>query len=272
MSADTSGRVSEPGMHALRGEMDAETAQNENNTMQLSVVVPVFNEIDNVTPLIDEIISALSNRYAYEILYVDDGSSDGTPELLASLERTKTAFRFVCHQKNAGQSAAIATGVAHARGTLIATLDGDGQNDPADIPKLVDALNRGGPDRLDNTLVVGRRRKRRDTWVRRISSRLANGVRSRMLGDNTPDTGSGLKVFSRQTFLDLPRFDHMHRFLPALVIRNRGRVISIEVNHRQRKRGTSKYGIHNRLWVGIVDLIGVMWLQRRAICPEVKDR
>lgn len=258
--------------HALRGEMNSETAENENKEIQLSVVVPVFNEIDNVTPLVDEIVAALSGRYAYEIIYVDDGSSDGTQELLVSLESSNPAFRFVCHQKNAGQSAAIATGVAHARGLLIATLDGDGQNDPADIPKLVDALNRGGRERLHNILVVGRRRKRQDTWIRRISSRVANGVRSRMLNDNTPDTGSGLKVFSRQTFLELPKFDHMHRFLPALVIRNGGQVISIEVNHRQRKRGTSKYGIHNRLWVGIVDLIGVMWLQRRAICPEVKDR
>jgi dolichol-phosphate mannosyltransferase len=252
--------------------MNSEPAENKNKEIQLSVVVPVFNEIDNVTPLVGEIVAALSDRYAYEIIYVDDGSSDGTPELLASLERSNPAFRFVCHQKNAGQSAAIATGVTHARGLLIATLDGDGQNDPADIPKLVDALNRGGREALHNTLVVGRRRKRRDAWIRRISSRVANGVRSRMLKDNTPDTGSGLKVFSRQTFLDLPRFDHMHRFLPALVIRNRGRVISIEVNHRQRTRGTSKYGIHNRLWVGIVDLVGVMWLQRRAIYPDLKDR
>jgi dolichol-phosphate mannosyltransferase len=250
--------------------MTSETAEYENKEKRLSVVVPVFNEIGNIASLVDEIRTALSGRYAYEIIYVDDGSSDGTFELLQNLEQSNPDFRFVCHRKNAGQSAAIATGVTNARGHLIATLDGDGQNDPADIPKLVEALIKSGKEGLHNTLVVGRRRKRRDSRVRRISSRVANGVRSRMLKDNTPDTGSGLKVFSRQTFMQLPRFDHMHRFLPALVIRNKGQVISIEVNHRQRKRGVSKYGIHNRLWVGIVDLIGVMWLQRRPINPEVK--
>jgi glycosyltransferase involved in cell wall biosynthesis len=254
--------------------MNSETTENQvlSSGIQLSVVVPVFNEKENITPLVDEIIAIVEGRYTYEIIYVDDGSTDGTPELLASLAHRHPVFRYVCHQGNAGQSAAIVSGVAHARGQLIVTLDGDGQNDPADIPKLVSVLYRDGQEGRDNTLVVGRRRKRRDTWIRRISSRLANGVRSRLLKDATPDTGSGLKVFSRQTFLNLPRFDHMHRFLPALVMRNKGRVISIEVNHRERRRGTSKYGIHNRLWVGIVDLMGVMWLQRRAICPEIKKR
>jgi dolichol-phosphate mannosyltransferase len=241
--------------------------------IQLSVVVPVFNEIENVSPLVDEIAFVLEGgRYAYEILFVDDGSTDGTPERLASTVLKMPTLNYVSHQHNCGQSAATVTGVVQARGAIIATLDGDGQNDPSDIPQLVDALQQEDPEGLLRTLVVGRRRKRRDTWVRRISSRLANGVRSSLLKDNTPDTGSGLKVFYRHAFLELPVFDHMHRFLPALFLRNGGRVISIEVNHRERKRGSSKYGIHNRLWVGIVDLMGMMWLQRRTVRPEIKER
>ncbi len=237
----------------------------------MSVVVPVYNEKENIEPLVGEITASLEGHYPYEIVYVDDGSSDGTVRLIDTLARRHPVLRCLCHNGNFGQSSAIATGVAHARGSLIVTLDGDGQNDPADIPRLVAVVyEQPGAKPLDNVLVVGRRRKRRDTWVRRISSRLANGVRSRMLKDDTPDTGSGLKVFSRKTFMDLPRFDHMHRFLPALVIRNQGRVVSIEVNHRERRRGKSKYGIHNRLWVGIVDLIGVMWLQRRRIHSQLK--
>lgn len=252
--------------------MNSDTAEcrSASNGTQLSVVVPVFNEIDNLIPLVGEIASSLDGRYAYEILFVDDGSMDGTPEQLKSMSKEVPALKCVCHLHNAGQSAATVTGVVHARGAIIVTLDGDGQNDPTDIPKLVDALQQEDPEGRRNTLVVGRRRKRQDTWVRRVSSRLANGVRSRLLKDNTPDTGSGLKVFYRHAFLELPKFDHMHRFLPALFLRNGGQAISIEVNHRERKRGSSKYGIHNRLWVGIVDLLGMMWLQRRAIRPEIK--
>lgn len=250
----------------------AKTDHDGTAQVQISIVVPVYNEKENISPLVDEITNALERRYPYEIVYVDDGSRDGTPDLLMSLTRRNPAMRHICHDGNFGQSAALATGVIHAQGRIIATLDGDGQNDPADIPKLVEVLEQAGGEGMDNILVVGRRRKRRDSWVRRISSRLANGVRSRLLKDNTPDTGSGLKVFSRQTFMELPKFDHMHRFLPALVIRNKGKVISIEVNHRERLLGESKYGISNRLWVGIVDLIGVMWLQRRPICADIKKR
>jgi dolichol-phosphate mannosyltransferase len=249
-----------------------ETRHERNgNPVELSVIVPVYNESENVAPLIEEIKTALEGRFTYEIVYVDDGSQDGTMELLASLSREIPVLRFVGHQSNYGQSAAVLTGIRHARGELIATLDGDGQNDPVDIPKLVEALKQASKkqDRNPMLMVVGRRLKRRDTWVRRISSRLANGVRSSLLKDDTPDTGSGLKVFPRALFLQLPAFDHMHRFLPALVLRNRGEVISIEVNHRQRQRGKSKYGIRNRLWVGIVDLVGVMWLQRRPVSPII---
>jgi dolichol-phosphate mannosyltransferase len=246
--------------------------RNETAAVELSVVVPVYNEVENIKPLVAEIQDVLEGMITYEILYVDDGSSDGSFALLEKLTAEIACFRFVAHDGNFGQSTAMATGVKSARGDLIATLDGDGQNDPADIPKLVNRLKAIEGSRMDQVLVVGRRIKRRDTWLKRISSRIANGVRSRMLKDETPDTGSGLKVFSRSLFLALPWFDHMHRFLPALVIRNQGNVISVEVNHRPRKLGISKYGLHNRLWVGIVDMLVVVWLQRRPILPKIKDR
>jgi dolichol-phosphate mannosyltransferase len=243
----------------------------EGTDVEITVIVPVYNEEDNIAPLVSEICGSLDGMVRFEVLYVDDGSSDDTVAELEQLAEKISCLRYVVHQANFGQSAAVATGVRHARGTVMATLDGDGQNDPADIPKLLAALSRVKGTSIHNTLVVGRRRKRRDSWIKRISSRIANGVRSRLLQDGTPDTGSGLKVFSKQTFLNLPRFDHMHRFLPALVMRNGGQVISIEVNHRERRVGRSKYGLHNRLWVGIVDMLGVMWLQRRAISHAIKE-
>ena len=155
----------------------------------------------------------------------------------------------------------MATGVRAARGAWIATLDGDGQNDPADIPKLLAA--RDDPANADVLLFMGNRTTRRDTGFRRMQSRIANGVRGWMLGDGTPDTGCGIKLFSRAAFLDLPYFDHMHRFMPALFQRRGNRVISVPVGHRSRERGVSKYGMLDRLWVGIVDIFGVMWLRRR---------
>jgi dolichol-phosphate mannosyltransferase len=240
--------------------------------VEISVIIPVYNEKDNIAPLVSEIQDALGELFTFEVLYVDDGSSDATVAELEKLTREIRCLQYVCHAGNYGQSAAIATGVQYARGAVIVTLDGDGQNDPADIPKLLAALKRNPSLSIHNKLVVGRRRKRRDTWIKRISSRIANGVRSRLLKDGTPDTGSGLKVFSKQTFTALPKFDHMHRFLPALVMRNGGEVISIAVNHRERMRGQSKYGLHNRLWVGIVDMLGVIWLQRRTLSNTVKDR
>jgi len=164
---------------------------------------------------------------------------------------------------------AIRTGVKAARAPFIATLDADGQNDPADIPRLWEIARAAPP--LPPLLVAGYRRKRRDSWVKRMSSRIANGVRRRLLRDATPDTGCGLKLFRRDLFLDLPAFDHMHRFLPALVRRQGGSTVSVEVNHRPRERGRSNYGVFDRLWVGIVDLLGVMWLMRRAKNPVLFD-
>jgi len=236
----------------------------------LSVVVPVKNEAENIRPLVDEIVAALTGVVEFEIIYVDDGSDDETPSVLQATAASVPQLRVLRHVRSCGQSTAVSSGVLQARHAWIATLDGDGQNDPADIPKLIARLRSASPQE-NLHMLAGWRSKRQDTWLRRLSSKVANGVRSRLLGDSTPDTGCGLKLFCRETFLRLPYFNHMHRFLPALVLRHGGRVVSVEVNHRPRERGTSKYGLHNRLWVGIVDLFGVMWLRRRARLPEFAE-
>lgn len=233
----------------------------------LSVVVPVRNEAPNIAPLIIEIEAALSG-VAHEIVYVDDGSTDETRVVLNSL-RGAVPLVVLHHRSACGQSAAIATGIRAARGIWIATLDGDGQNDPADIPALF-ARARAATATEQPLLVAGHRVNRRDTRIKRLSSRVANRVRASLLGDATPDTGCGLKVFQRDSFLVLPSFDHMHRFLPALFIRAGGRVVSLPVNHRARIRGRSNYGTFDRLWIGLFDLVGVAWLQRRVIRPEVE--
>jgi dolichol-phosphate mannosyltransferase len=233
-------------------------------SLELAVVVPARNEAENVGPLVDEIAAALAGR-AHEIVFVDDGSDDGTDRALADAAGRHPALRIVRHTRACGQSTAIVSGVRAARAPVIVTMDGDGQNDPADAPKLVEAFAAQGSG--DKLMIAGHRVNRRDTWLRRFSSKVANGVRGALLGDATPDTGCGLKVFSRRAFLEMPAFDHMHRFLPALMIRSGGRVVSVAVNHRARTRGTSKYGVWNRLWVGIVDLFGVIWLIRRPANP-----
>jgi len=235
--------------------------------IEVSVVVPVCNERENVLPLAREIAAALADR-RHETIFVDDGSTDGTAEAVrAARGEGLPGVRLIRHAVRSGQSAAVATGVRAARAPWIATLDGDGQNDPADIPKLLETLGRSGSSRL--RLVMGNRTTRRDTPLRRLSSRVANGVRGGLLRDGTPDTGCGIKVFDRAVFMDMPRFDHMHRFMPALFQREGYEVVSVPVNHRERTRGKSKYGLHNRLWVGIVDLFGVMWLIRRS-SPRVR--
>ena len=255
-------------------ESSANNTETEKNPITpgldvaLAVVVPVHNEAENVAPLISEIRATLDGFCAFEIIYVDDGSTDATLEVLKTLSLEIPCLRAVRHRVCCGQSTAIATGVRQARNPIIATLDGDGQNDPADIPKLLAVLAEA--EDADSLLVAGLRAKRRDTWLRRLSSRVANAVRSGLLGDNTPDTGCGLKVFTREAFLDMPRFNHMHRFLPALMLRRGGRVVSVPVNHRPRNMGDSKYGVMNRLWVGIVDILGVMWLQKRGCVPEIE--
>ena len=239
----------------------------------LSVVVPVRNEEANIQPLIAEIRAALAG-IEHEVVYVDDGSTDGTAAQLlmaqagAAQAGLPGALILRRHRSSCGQSAAIVTGVRAARGAWVATLDGDGQNDPADIPALL-ARAQAEPGGL--LLVAGHRTRRRDSWTKRQSSRVANRVRAALLHDATPDTGCGLKVFRRAAFLELPCFDHMHRYLPALFIRAGGQVVSVPVNHRPRTRGQSNYGTLDRLWVGLFDLVGVAWLQRRWKRPHVEQ-
>jgi dolichol-phosphate mannosyltransferase len=235
--------------------------------MDLSVVIPVLNEAPNVAPLVREIAAALEGRLDYEIVYVDDGSVDETAAAVAALAREQPRLRLVRHRRSFGQSTAIRTGVKAARAPWIATLDGDGQNDPADIPRLWEIARRASSQ--PPLLVAGHRARRRDSSMKRLSSRIANEVRRALLGDGTPDSGCGLKLFPRALYLELPFFDHNHRFLPALVQRAGGRVLSVPVNHRPRERGRSNYGTLDRLFVGIVDLMGVMWLMRRAKKAEI---
>ena len=236
--------------------------------MDLSIVIPVKNEAGNIAPLVAEITAALDSSGAdYEIVYVDDGSTDATAAEIAQLRAANAWLRLVRHAKSCGQSAAIRTGVKAAHGMWIATIDGDGQNDPGDIPSLWQ-IAKAAPA-APSLLIAGHRTRRQDSWTKRRVSKIANAVRRRMLHDDTPDTGCGLKLFPRALFLDLPYFDHMHRFLPALVLREGGIVRSLPVNHRPRARGASKYGVWDRLWVGISDLFGVMWLRRRKSVPEL---
>jgi len=236
----------------------------------LSVLVPIYNETDNIVPLINEIRAVLDDKIAYELIYVDDGSNDNSWQTLQSIATHLKKLRLIRHHHSYGQSIAILTGVKAARTEWIITLDGDGQNDPADIPRLLAVLqDSDSPQTLQ--MVAGIRRKRYDNLLKRLSSQIANRIRRRLLHDNTLDTGCSLKLFSREAFLALPHFNHNHRFLPALFLRNGGEIVSIEVNHRPRTRGQSKYGLFNRLGVGIVDLLGVMWLQRRACLAEIVE-
>ena len=236
---------------------------------QLSVVVPVYNEEGNVAPLVGEIVAALRGHADFEIVYVDDLSRDGTLEALRKLKAEVPELRVVRHLSNSGQSAAVRTGVKAARGAWIATLDGDGQNDPADIPKLLAERGKSDPG---VKLFAGWRVNRQDSGSKRWASKWANAIRSRMLHDSTPDTGCGIKLFEREAFLDLPWFDHMHRYLPALMQRAGWKTVSVPVNHRHRASGVSKYNNLNRALVGIRDLRGVAWLiarNRRSAVEEV---
>ena len=235
----------------------------------LSVVIPVHDEAANILGLLAEIRATLDEKLDYEVIVVDDASEDDTPRLLAEAAGGMSALRIVRHSRRRGQSAGILSGARAARAQWIATLDGDGQNDPADIPALLAARDDGGaPEGLQ--MVAGRRAKRHDTWLRRASSKIANRVRRWALRESSPDSGCGLKLVSRSAFLKLPHFDHFHRFLPALIKRNGGAVVSVAVNHRPRGGGRSHYGVFNRLWIGIIDLFGVMWLQRRAL-RDIED-
>lgn len=234
---------------------------------QISVVVPVFDEEGAAPALAREIAQAFKGR-SFEIVFVDDASRDGTRTALKALQGEIPQLRVLAHRRNAGQSRAIRTGVLGARGEIIVTLDGDGQNDPADGPKLVDALLAGPPDLA---LVGGERVKRQDSQAKKIASRVGNGVRKRLLKDTANDTGCGLKAFRREAFLRLPYFDHIHRYLPALMLREGYETAFLPVHHRHRQTGVSKYTNLGRLWVSLSDLFGVMWLQSRARNPAGFD-
>lgn len=237
----------------------------------LSVIVPVLNEAENVSPLIAEIEAALQGVCTFEILYIDDASTDATPDILRRLKVDRPWLRVIRHDRTSGQSAGLRTGVTAARGSLIATLDGDGQNDPADIPKLLEKYQ-AVADGTRPVMVTGHRVNRRDTASKRFASKYANKIRRALLKDDNPDTGCSLKLYARETFLRFPYFDHMHRFLPALAKRENCAVHVVPVNHRHRQHGQSKYSNFGRALVGIPDLLGVAWLLRRSPGPlEAKE-
>jgi len=235
---------------------------------EVSVVVPVFNEQDNIPPLLAEIAAALRGHADFEIVYVDDASKDDSLAVLTRAKAQYPELRVIRHVSQSGQSTAIRNGVKAARGRWIATLDGDGQNDPADIPKLI-AMRNDSSDAIK--LFAGWRVNRKDSGSKRWASKWANAIRSRLLHDDTPDTGCGIKLFERAAFLDLPYFDHMHRYLPALMQRAGWQVRSVPVNHRSRSTGVSKYNNFNRALVGITDLRGVGWLIKRSKRTAVEE-
>ena len=236
---------------------------------ELSVVIPVYNEAENVAILAAEIEAALSGR-AFEMIFVDDASSDETLSVLTTLKPSYDELRVISHRHNAGQSRSIRSGILSAKAPIIATLDGDGQNDPADIPALFAQLTRkDAPKTLQ--LVGGRRVKRQDSAAKKLASKIGNGVRKWLLKDQADDTGCGIKLFSREAFLRLPYFDHIHRYIPALMIREGYSIEFADVNHRPRGHGVSKYTNFGRLMVSLADLRGVMWLSRRARNPQGYD-
>jgi glycosyltransferase involved in cell wall biosynthesis len=230
-------------------------------------VVPVFDEQGAAPALAREIAAAFKGQN-YEMIFVDDASRDQTRAVLKALEAEMPQLRVLAHRNNSGQSRALRSGILAARGAIIVTLDGDGQNDPADAPGLAAALA-AGPQEL--ALVGGERVKRQDSYAKKVASRVGNGVRRRLLNDTANDTGCGLKAFRREAFLRLPYFDHIHRYLPALMQREGYQVAFRPVNHRHRQTGASKYTNLGRLWASLSDLFGVIWLQSRARNPGVVD-
>jgi dolichol-phosphate mannosyltransferase len=240
--------------------MSVDLPSSDTAAVAVSIVVPVRNEAENVSPLIAEIVAALGGRWVYEIIYVNDGSTDATAERIAAAMKQRANLRQIRHATSSGQSAAVRSGVRAARGAIVATLDGDGQNNPAFLPDLIAAIENGG-DRVG--LAAGQRVGRKDTGFKKIQSRIANGVRSAVLHDGTRDTGCGLKAFRRDVFLAMPYFDGLHRFLPALMRREGYEIAYVDVIDRPRRYGASNYGFFDRLWIGIMDLAGVWWLIRR---------
>lgn len=237
----------------------------------LSVIVPVHNEAENIAPLVAEIAALKSRVPLAEIVYVNDGSTDSTLEELLRVQATQPLLRVITQSPRSGQSCATWTGVAMASQPVCVTLDGDGQNDPEGIVAMYEVFARASQTG-ERIMVAGQREKREDNLLRKISSRVANRIRSSLLRDGVRDTGCALKMFYRADYLSLPYFNHMHRFLPALMMRAGVRIALSDVRHRPRTRGTSKYGVMNRLWVGIIDLYGVRWLQARAMTPNLQVR
>src|SRR3954466_2632413 len=249
--------------------MSADLAYPDAAAVEGAIVVPVRNEAGNVAPLIAEIAAALDGRWPYEIIYVNDGSTDATPVILAEIMQQRGNLRRIDHAISSGQSAAVRTGVRAARGAIVATLDGDGQNNPAFLPDLIAAIQ-SGEGRIG--LAAGQRVGRKDTGFKKMQSRIANGVRNAILRDGTRDTGCGLKAFRRDVFLMMPYFDGLHRFLPALVRREGYEIAYVDVIDRPRHSGVSNYGFFDRLWIGIMDLAGVWWLiRRKKPTPEVTE-
>lgn len=236
-------------------------AQAEASSPSFSVVIPVYNEADNIEPMMREILAAFADRpETYEIIFVDDASTDGSVALLERLTREAGVLRFLKHRRNFGQSAAVGTGFRGARGEWIGTLDGDGQNDPADLPKMLDEARRLGVD-----CVTGVRAKRQDSALRLFSSRVANRFRDWMTGDRVTDSACGVRVLRAECVRELPVFNGLHRFMPTLLRAKGFSVAEMAVNHRPRLRGVSKYGVHNRLWRGIRDCFGVRWFVARSV-------
>jgi glycosyltransferase involved in cell wall biosynthesis len=239
----------------------------EGSTCDVSVVVPVLNEEESVPLLAREVTAAFDGApWSWECVWVDDGSTDGTLEQLRALNRDDPRHRYVAHDRNHGQSAALLTGFSRSSGRILATLDGDLQNDPADLPRLIEKL-----EAEDVHMVNGVRANRRDTLLRRLSSRIANGFRNRVSGATATDVGCSVRAFYRECADGLPRFHGMHRFLPTLVALRGWRITEVDVNHRPRELGTTSYGVHNRLWVGIADTFGVRWLSSRSVDPRVAE-
>lgn len=254
----------------LKGPIGADGSAPVQPGCALSVVIPVHNEADNIADLIRETAGALRDEIEFEIVVADDASDDATESILSGLMAEYPELRVVRHVRQSGQSAGVLSGARAATAPWVATIDGDGQNDPADILKLI--ARRDAEATKAPLLVAGRRANRQDTLRKKLQSRIANAVRARLLGDRTPDTGCGLKLFPRDAFLRLPHFDHFHRFLPALFMWMGGEVVSEGVGHRPRTGGRSHYGMWGRLAVGIVDLLGVMWLQRRRVVVDAREQ
>jgi glycosyltransferase involved in cell wall biosynthesis len=236
-------------------------------TPDVSVIVPVKDEADSVGQLAEEIVEAFDGRdWSWECLWVDDGSKDGTLDRLRALHDSDPRHQFVAHDRNYGQAAALATGLSMAGGRVIATLDGDLQSDPADLPRLIEMLEAGAAD-----MVNGVRAKRHDNALRRVSSRIANAFRNRVSGATATDVGCSVRAFRRECVRGVPLFRGMHRFLPTLVAMRGWRIAEVPVGHRPRVHGETSYGVHNRLWVGILDTFGVRWLASRGVSPRVSE-